>query len=180
MTIAIKRRFIEIANGLSPENLYCDGERSVSEARRIVAVLKKEWSKLEAEIGHPVNEQMIYEHFLPEVHRADEAERSAKMASDVQNAKVTHAHPGHWRRMATNGEIAYNIYETANKRYVVSFAFSALNGPTNPNGDYASLEEAIECADAVLRGITAETIRRRFPLWQDFAIEREVARAKVS
>lgn len=180
MTIAIKSRFLAISSELSPENLYCDGERPVAEARRIERILKKEWAKLEAQIGYKVDEVMVYEQFMPEIMRAEKAERVAKMNADAQHPKLHHFEPGHWRRVADNREVAYNVYETANKRYVVSFGFPALNGPVNPDGDYASLEEAVECADNVLRGITPESLRQRFPRWEQFAIDREMARAKVS
>lgn len=180
MTLAIKRHFVDLAGELSPENLYCDGERPAAEARRIEVILKKEWSKLEAQIGYQVSEQMAYENFMPEVMAADKAERVAQMNTDPQHNLLRHVEPGRWQRVATNREVAYNVYKVANGRFVVSFGFPALNGPLNPDGDYASLDEAIECGDAVLRGITPESLRQRFPRWEQFAIDREMARAKVS
>ena len=180
MTIAIKRRFFELAGELSPENLYCDGEISVEKARAKERIFKKEWAKLETQIGYQVSDQMVYENFMPEIVAANKAERLSQMNADPQHDLLRHVEPGRWQRLATNREIAYNVYKVANGRFITSFGFPALNGPVNENGDYASLDEAVECGDAVLRGITPESLRQRFPRWEQFAIDREMARAKVS
>lgn len=174
--IAIKSRFVEISSELSPENLHCDGERPAAEAARIGRLLKKEWAKLEAQIGFPVSEQMIYEKFLPEVRRHERDEEARQMAAEPQHPLLKHFSAGRWMRVATNGETAYNIYSTAEGRFEVSFSFVALNA----KGDYPTLDEAVECADNVLRGLTPESIRQRFPHWQQFAIDREMARSRVS
>ena len=174
--IAIKSRFVDIAGELSPENLHCDGERPAAEAARIGRLLKKEWAKLEAQIGYQVSEQMVYEDFLPEVRRHERDQEARKMAADPQHPKLRHVSAGRWMRVATNSEAAYNVYSTAEGRFIVSFSFVALNA----EGDYPTLDEAVECADNVLRGLTPESILQRFPRWQQFAIDREMARSRVS
>lgn len=174
--IAIKIRFVELAGELSPENLHCDGERSAAEAARIGRLLKKEWAKLEAQIGYQVTDQMVYEDFLPAVRRYERDEEARKMAADPKHPKLHHFSAGRWQRKATNGETAYNVYSTPEGRFVVSFSFVALNA----EGSYPTLDEAVECADSVLRGLTPESILQRFPRWQQFAIDREMARSRIS
>lgn len=161
--IAIKIRFVELAGELSPENLHCDGERSAAEAARIGRLLKKEWAKLETQIGYQVTDQMVYEDFLPAVRRYERDEEARKMAADPKHPKLHHFSAGRWQRRATNGETAYNVYSTPEGRFVVS-----------------TLDEAVECADSVLRGLTPESILQRFPRWQQFAIDREMARSRIS
>lgn len=174
--IAIKSRFVDLAGELSPENLHCDGERPAAEAARIGRLLKKEWAKLESQIGYQVTEQMVYEDFLPAVRRHERDEEARAMAADPTHPKLRHVSAGRWQRTATNGEVAYNVYSTPEGRFEVSFSFIALNA----EGSYPTLDEAAECADNVLRGLTPESIRQRFPLWQQFAIDREMSRSQVS
>lgn len=50
----------DIENRLSPENLYCDGERSRSEATRIGAGLRKRLRELEAELGRKITGADLY------------------------------------------------------------------------------------------------------------------------
>lgn len=42
----VQRQFALIENALSPENLSCDGELSVTETRKRGLKLKREWKKL--------------------------------------------------------------------------------------------------------------------------------------
>lgn len=44
---------------LEPEMLYCDGERSPSEARRVAARLRQQFRDLEAELGRKITEYAI-------------------------------------------------------------------------------------------------------------------------
>ena len=56
ITTEQKRRFVELACSLSPENLSCDGELSRSQVQAKYRRLDKEWKKIEAEVGRKVSE----------------------------------------------------------------------------------------------------------------------------
>jgi hypothetical protein len=53
-------QFLALASALSPENLFCDGERPRAEARRVERSLKARWAKLEAEVGRKVDEGEVW------------------------------------------------------------------------------------------------------------------------
>ena len=55
------RKFLSIANALSPENLSCDGELSRTQVQARYKKLKKDWSDLEKEVGFTVTEETIYQ-----------------------------------------------------------------------------------------------------------------------
>jgi len=55
-----KRRFLDLACQLSPENLCCDGEISMAQARRRAWGIHKKWSKLEAMVGRVVTEDEVW------------------------------------------------------------------------------------------------------------------------
>lgn len=61
MTKSQKNKFLDLASALSPENLHCDGEISVAEARKRYRVLMGEWRELEAEVGHKVSEEEVWQ-----------------------------------------------------------------------------------------------------------------------
>ena len=50
-----KQEFISLAYALEPENLYCDGERSESEATVVYTQLIKKWKALQKKAGVIVN-----------------------------------------------------------------------------------------------------------------------------
>lgn len=56
----IKRKFQSLANQLSPENLAADGERPMSEVRKLHSRLMKEWKVLEKQVGRKVSESEVY------------------------------------------------------------------------------------------------------------------------
>ena len=56
LTPEIKRAFVGLACGLSPENLSCDGEASTAHIRRVRAGINAEWRALEARAGRKVSE----------------------------------------------------------------------------------------------------------------------------
>ena len=53
--------FSELLCELSPENLHCDGEISVSEANRKYKKLMTQWRKLEKRLGREYSEGEIYD-----------------------------------------------------------------------------------------------------------------------
>ena len=55
----LEKRFMKLASDLSPENLYCDGELSHTEAQRKAAHIRREWRALEAEYGREVSEEEV-------------------------------------------------------------------------------------------------------------------------
>jgi hypothetical protein len=57
---ATRDRFLDIACGLSPENLWCDGEATATEARAKARRLTAEWKALEARVGFTVSDSVIY------------------------------------------------------------------------------------------------------------------------
>lgn len=54
------RQFRALANALSPENLHCDGEISRAAAMRKQNQLRREWKRLEAEVGGTVSEDALW------------------------------------------------------------------------------------------------------------------------
>lgn len=56
-----KKRFLDLACQLSPENLCCDGEISMAQARRRAWSLQKKWSELEKEVGRSVTEEEVWQ-----------------------------------------------------------------------------------------------------------------------
>lgn len=52
--------FWAMACELSPENLYCDGERSPAEARRAYQQIMTRWVALEQAVGYRVTEDDIW------------------------------------------------------------------------------------------------------------------------
>ena len=64
MTKKQKEKFESLSCQLSPENLTCDGELSNSEVQSRYCKLKKEWRKLEAQVGHNVSESDVWKWFF--------------------------------------------------------------------------------------------------------------------
>jgi hypothetical protein len=60
MTEAQQREFVSLANRLSPENLYCDGEISRAEAGRRYKRIVKRWRELEEAVGYKVSEAEVW------------------------------------------------------------------------------------------------------------------------
>jgi len=56
----IKRKFMGLANALSPENLSMDGELSGLETARREKQLLNEWKALERQVGHKVTEDEVW------------------------------------------------------------------------------------------------------------------------
>lgn len=61
----IKKEFSSLACDLSPENLHCDGEISVTEARRKERKLLKRWRECEKELGRKVGEDEVWNWDIP-------------------------------------------------------------------------------------------------------------------
>lgn len=49
------QKFFKLINRLSPENLHCDGEISISQAQARQRQIMKEWRELEKEAGQKVS-----------------------------------------------------------------------------------------------------------------------------
>ena len=60
LTVDTKREFSNLACRLSPENLHCDGEVSLAEAKRRRAQIMREWRALETSVGRKVTEDETY------------------------------------------------------------------------------------------------------------------------
>ena len=54
-------KFLDLACGLSPENLHCDGEISMAQARKRYRALMKEWQGLEKVAGRKVTEAEVWD-----------------------------------------------------------------------------------------------------------------------
>ena len=52
----IEAEFVRLSNGLSPENLWCDGEATEAQARATERKIRKEWADLEKIYGKKVTE----------------------------------------------------------------------------------------------------------------------------
>lgn len=64
MDQAILDEFVGLCSMLSPENLHCDGEISMSQAKKKLAIILKEWKKLEKKIGFEVSEDEVWEQYF--------------------------------------------------------------------------------------------------------------------
>jgi hypothetical protein len=63
-------KFLSIASQLSPENLHCDGEISLSEARKRERQLRRDWHVLELALGRKVSEDQVWTEGLKAWRRA--------------------------------------------------------------------------------------------------------------
>ncbi len=63
----IYKQFVELANGLSPENLSRDGEATQKEIETEYYRLIKEWSSLETKAGRKVTEDEIWNKYYDEL-----------------------------------------------------------------------------------------------------------------
>lgn len=61
MTDEIKAKFGDLACALSPENLHCDGEITVAQARTRERAIRKEWAALELQAGQKVTENEVWD-----------------------------------------------------------------------------------------------------------------------
>ena len=51
----LKEQFLSLVSRLSPENLHCDGEISMAEAKRKYRVIMSEWESLENQAGKKID-----------------------------------------------------------------------------------------------------------------------------
>lgn len=58
--VTLTDKFQKLVSALSPENLYCDGEISHSQAQRKYRELKTLWSDCERELGRKVSESEVW------------------------------------------------------------------------------------------------------------------------
>lgn len=61
LTKELKTRFGDLACALSPENLHCDGEITVAQARTRERAIRKEWAALELQAGQKVTENEVWD-----------------------------------------------------------------------------------------------------------------------
>jgi hypothetical protein len=64
MTIEQRLRFHYLAGAMSPENVMCDGEVSMAQGRRRLALLRSEWKGLEGVVGRKVSEDEIWANWV--------------------------------------------------------------------------------------------------------------------
>lgn len=67
MTDEIYKQFVELASGLSPENLSRDGEATQKEIETEYHRLIKEWSSLELKAGRKVTEDEIWNKYYDDL-----------------------------------------------------------------------------------------------------------------
>lgn len=60
----VLQQFLELAGELSPENLSCDGELSRSRVKQKFTQLKREWARLEKQIGMSVKEDLVWDYLI--------------------------------------------------------------------------------------------------------------------
>jgi len=56
-----KKKFLNLACALSPENLSCDGEISMAETRRKEGTIRNQWKDLEKKVGREVSEDEVWQ-----------------------------------------------------------------------------------------------------------------------
>lgn len=56
-----KSKFLGLACRMSPENVCCDGEVSMAQARRRMGTLRNMWSDLEKTVGRTVTEDEVWQ-----------------------------------------------------------------------------------------------------------------------
>jgi hypothetical protein len=66
LTNEFREKFLDLACGLSPENLSCDGTISRAAMQKKYNRLMKEWHALEKQFGRNVSESEVWE-----AHRAN-------------------------------------------------------------------------------------------------------------
>jgi hypothetical protein len=67
MTNELYKKFVELANKLTPENLSKDGEATQEEIETTYYKLKKEWESLEERVGRKVSEDEIWQRYYDEL-----------------------------------------------------------------------------------------------------------------
>ncbi len=65
---------LEVYNGLSPENLSCDGMASNTEIKKRSKVLFTELARLEAELGRKVSDSEAYQYEMKRIEEKLSAE----------------------------------------------------------------------------------------------------------
>jgi len=56
-----RNKFLGLCSELSPENLCCDGEISMTQARARERQIKREWRQLEEEVGRKVTQDEVWD-----------------------------------------------------------------------------------------------------------------------
>lgn len=68
-TEQIMKDFDGLACRLSPENLCCDGELNKRQVQHRFNQIRKEWKKLEKEIGRNVTEDEVWDYTLKQLRK---------------------------------------------------------------------------------------------------------------
>lgn len=191
LTLDHKRKFLNLAGQLSPENLTCDGELSRSQVNAKLKKLKAEWAKLEKQVGRSVSEDETW-NWCNEVQEADDLDRRATMLLQPQHELMTHGNPGVWLREGANGSSAYYVH---NAKYKGAFMFNGMDLNAGAEdvfilfsefaytidrkeeiGRYDSLDAAVAAGESYLKGITLETLRAALPAYRPENLERLLKR----
>ena len=61
MNQELQGKFLDLACGLSPENIWMDGEATKAQARKRTSDLLKQWKALELIVGRRVSEDEVWE-----------------------------------------------------------------------------------------------------------------------
>jgi hypothetical protein len=67
VTDEMYKKFADLANSLTPENLARDGEATQEETETEYYKLKKEWETLEKQVGRKVSEDEIWQRYYDEL-----------------------------------------------------------------------------------------------------------------
>ena len=61
MNLELHGKFLDLACGLEPENIWMDGEATKTQARKRTSNLRKQWKALEVVVGRKVSEGEVWE-----------------------------------------------------------------------------------------------------------------------
>lgn len=71
--LVIEKRYLaqfkDLYMRLEPENLTCDGELSKSEVARKYKKLRKDWKRLERQVGRIVTDEEVIEAMYPHIYK---------------------------------------------------------------------------------------------------------------
>ena len=191
LTIEQKSKFLNLAGQLSPENLTCDGELPRSQVNAKLKKLKAQWAALEKEVGFSVDEGEVW-NWIDEIRIYENAQRDMRIAATPSHPLLDCKNPGVWSRLGANGMSAYYIQNDSFRGPVMFNGVDLMGNATNEYrlysefaqvlnrkeqiGTYATLEEAVDAAEAFLKTVTRESYRAARPQYREENIDRELRR----
>lgn len=150
-----------------------------------------EWKSLEKEAGQSVDENEVW-NWIDEVREFEKAQRAAHLATLPSHPLLETSNPGVWARKGSNGMNAYYIQNDKHRgpmifngvdlmansvdEYRLYSEFSRVLNGREEIGTYATLEQAVDAAEAFLQTVTRESYKASRPLYREENIDRELAR----